>query len=46
MAAPKINPSDPWYIIVLKVIAYAISLILAALAGVGTADAANLLGLL
>ena len=38
-----VEVSDPWYVIVLKVIAYLCGLLLA---GMGTATAANLSGLL
>lgn len=38
----KVTVDDPWWVIVLKVIAYAIGLIIA---GVGTVEAANLTGL-
>ncbi len=40
--ATKVELTDPWWVIVLKVIVYAAGLLLA---GVGTAEAANLSGL-
>lgn len=40
--ASKVELSDPWWVIVLKVIVYAAGLLLA---GIGTAEAANLSGL-
>ena len=39
----KVTVDDPWWVIVLKVIAYAIGLLLA---GMGTASAATMAGLL
>ena len=42
MATPKFNESDPWWVILLKVIVYAIGLILA---GIGTTSAATMVGL-
>lgn len=42
MSKLDIKNGDPWWVIVLKVIAYAIGLILA---GMGTVNAANLSGL-
>lgn len=39
---PKIEFKDPWWIIVLKVIAYAIGLILG---GLGTIDVAKAMGI-
>ena len=39
----RIEISDPWYVIVLKVIAYVCGLLLA---GMGTASAANLCGII
>lgn len=39
----KINDKDPWWVIVLKAIAYIIGLILG---GMGTTTAANALGLM
>lgn len=42
MATLNIKDKDPWWVIVLKVIVYAIGLILA---GMGTVEAANLTGL-
>ena len=42
MTAPNIKQGDPWWVIVLKVIVYAIGLILA---GIGTASAATMVGL-
>lgn len=38
----KVDVNDPWWLIVLKVIAYAIGLIVA---GMGTVEAANITGL-
>lgn len=40
--ASKVEVSDPWWVIVLKVIIYAAGLLLA---GIGTVEAANLSGL-
>ena len=40
MKKPKINPSSPWWVIILKVLAYAIGLILAAL---GLPEAADII---
>lgn len=39
----KVSVNDPWWVIVLKVVAYAIGLILA---GMGTAEAATMVGIL
>lgn len=39
----KINDTDKWWVILLKVLAYAIGLILG---GVGTSSCANILGLI
>ena len=39
----KINNKDPWWVIVLKVVAYLIGLILA---GVGTTASAQMIGLI
>ena len=39
----KVTVDDPWWVIVLKVVAYAIGLLLA---GMGTASAATMAGLL
>lgn len=41
MAKPTFDSKDPWWVIVLKVIAYLIGLLLA---GIGTMDAATLMG--
>ena len=43
MAKPSFNTNDPWWVIVLKVLAYLIGLLLA---GIGTVDAATLVGIL
>lgn len=39
----KVSVNDPWWVIVLKVVAYAIGLILA---GMGTAEAATMVGMI
>lgn len=39
----KVTVDDPWWVIVLKVVAYLIGLLLA---GVGTADAATYIGMM
>lgn len=43
MKSPNFNSKDPWWVIVLKVLAYLIGLLLA---GIGTVDAATLVGIL
>lgn len=43
MKSPNFNSKDPWWVIALKVLAYLIGLLLA---GIGTVDAATLMGVL
>lgn len=43
MKSPSFKSNDPWWVIVLKVIAYLIGLLLA---GIGTVDAATLVGII
>lgn len=43
MTKPSFKSSDPWWVIALKVLAYLIGLLLA---GIGTVDAATLMGVI
>lgn len=43
MTKPSFKSSDPWWVIALKVLAYLIGLLLA---GIGSVDAATLMGVL
>lgn len=43
MKTPTFNPKEPWWVIALKVLGYLIGLLLA---GIGTVDAATLMGII